>query len=151
MKGPWFVHKHTAVPVELLIAAWGHLPSSTPNRLSHGDREKLSWVKTAAFLSFLVWILTWSFLRWKGVERQSVSWFWPLGLLLGLIDSSLISTHGCRGQTVDTHASPVAYMLVMTNGKGHTLALCPPHTASHPVMDSPPHHHHLLLGPRQNQ
>ena len=48
-------------------------------------------------------------------------------------------------------APQLAYTLVMTNGKGHTLALCVPHAASYPVMDSPLCHHHLLLGLGQNQ
>lgn len=49
------------------------------------------------------------------------------------------------------HAPPVAYTVAMTNGKGHTLALSVPHAASYSVMDSPSCHHHLLLGPGQNQ
>lgn len=77
------------------------------------------------------------------------------GLCWRLIDITPISTYGCRGRehTVmpHLHAPLVAYTLLMTNGKGHTLALCVPDAASYRVMDSPLCHHHLLLGPGQNQ
>lgn len=123
---------------------------------SDGHREDVAWVKTPALSHFIFLCLgvTWRFLRQEDKRRQSIFWSF-MELLLSLIDHAPISIYRCRGQEHSImphlHAPPVAYTLVMTNGKGHTLALCIPHAASYPVMDSPPCHHHLLLGPGQNQ
>lgn len=100
--------------------------------------------------------LTWRFLRREdaGVLKRLLALLFFL-LLLRLIDDTPISTCAYRGQAraamPHSRAPPVARTAVMTNGKGHTLALCVPDAASCPVMDSPLCHHHLLLGLGQNQ
>lgn len=143
-------------PWRIIDCVGGHLLQSQAAKHFFGwTQGGCSLSKDTCFmLLFSVWVWHGDFSGKKAKIRQSIFWSF-IELLSSLIDHAPMSIYRCRGQEHSTvphsHAPPVAYTLVMTNGKGHTLALCIPHAASYPVMDSPPCHHHLLLGPGQNQ
>lgn len=82
------------------------------------------------------------------MKQETVKWhrvFFPFSFFFFSAGNNNQRSH------FSLHALPAVYTVVMTNGEGHTLALCVAHAACSPVMDSPLCLHHLLLGLEQNQ
>lgn len=138
----------------------GHLPFFRPAKHCSRWGQRGSWLSWGScFVSFCfcsVWVWHEDSLG-RSLQSGKVFLAFYLECLLRIKSNNNvpISTWGCRGKEhafmPHLHDLPVASTLVMTYGKGHTLALCVPDAASYPVMDSPLCHHHLLLGPGQNQ
>lgn len=101
------------------------------------DKEDLDWGKHSCFVSFCVCSV------WMWHKDFSGGSLWSV--LRCCVKAKVFG----RTEFYATLAWPPP--LVMTNGKGHTLAVFVPDAASCSVMDSPLCHHHLLLGPGRNQ